>query len=166
MWYQPFMFVVALVWVCSTERDRPAARVILLATLGSYLIVELVTHRIHGSWKLVVPGAIETLTILALYRWAHNRTGLMQALCLVVAWAAHFLCYVDCRLKTDIVYSRYETILGVVAFAQIIAFHDTFAKIGCVAGAWFRSSGTNRAGALRAPSICASVLRDTGHIST
>jgi hypothetical protein len=126
-WYLLFPLAIAFLWITATNRDRPAARVVLIATLGSILIVANVTHHIAGAWKLVIPGGIETLTILCLLRWARNRTGYVQAGCLVVAWFAHLLCYLDVTIATDIVYSRYETILAIVAFAQIAAFHDTIA---------------------------------------
>ena len=57
-WYQPFLLTVALVWFFATGRDRPAARIVLVATVASFLLVELVTHRITGAWKLVVPAAV------------------------------------------------------------------------------------------------------------
>ena len=84
-----------------------------------------ITHQIEGAWKLVIPGALEILTILALLKWARNRTGIMQAGLLVFAWLAHVLCYLDIFLKTDLVYSRYEDILFWVAVGQLATCYDT-----------------------------------------
>lgn len=87
--------------------------------------MDCITNRILGAWKLVIPGALEILTILALLKWARNRTGITQAGLLVIAWLAHVLCYWDCILKTDIVYSRYEAILFWVAVGQLATCYDT-----------------------------------------
>lgn len=100
-------------------------RVVLIASLASEVIVHGITHHIHGSWKLVIPGAVEVLTILAMLQWSRNRTGYIQVCLLTIAWLSHLLCYVDVVLKTDIVYSRYETILMCVAVGQLAACYDT-----------------------------------------
>ena len=161
-WYQPFMVTVALVWLFSTERDRPAARIVLIATVASFLMVELFTRHITGAWKLVFPGAMETLTILALLRWADNRTGLIQVACLAMAWLAHPLCYADVKLHTDMVYSHYRAILGLVAFAQILGFHDTIETSFNRLTAWLGSLGFDRPDAVRAAGVYAFDLRDEG----
>lgn len=125
MWYYAFIVCVFLLWLASTSRDRNALRIVLIASLASEVIVELVTHQIHGAWKLAIPGALETLTILALLHWARNRTGHMQACLLIIAWLAHLLCYLDAVWKTDLVYSRYEIIIQMVAVGQLAACYDT-----------------------------------------
>lgn len=160
-WYQAFTLAVALIWLLATERDRAAARIVLIATVGSSVLVHCVTHYIVGAWKLVFPGALETLTILSLFQWARNRTGYTQVACLVVAWLAHVICYIDIKCGTDLVYSRYETILAAVAVAQLAAFHDTVRHIVGGMVAWAYSLRAYRLGSLRHASECDPVLRDS-----
>jgi len=112
-------------WALSSSKDRNALRIVLIASLASEVIVDEITRQIASAWKLVIPGAVEIATILALLRWARNRTGYWQAGLLIVAWIAHVLCYVDCWLKTDIVYSRYEAILYSVSAGQLVTCYDT-----------------------------------------
>jgi hypothetical protein len=128
--YECWTLAVLVLWAASSSRDRNALRIVLIASLASEVIVEGVTRNIHGAWKLAIPGAVETLTILSLLQWANNRTGLLQIACLFVAWLAHAFCYLDLALKTDIVYSRYETIIALVAIAQILVCYDTLARCG------------------------------------
>jgi hypothetical protein len=125
MWYHAFIVCVFLLWLASTSRDRNALRIVLIASLVSEVVVELVTHQIHGAWKLAIPGALETLTILAMLHWARNRTGYLQASLLIVAWLAHLICYVDIIARTDWIYSRYEIIIQMVAVGQLAACYDT-----------------------------------------
>lgn len=159
-WYVLFPLAVMFLWIVSTERDRMAARIVLIATLAGSLIVPTLSHQVTGAWKLVVPAMGETLTILCLLRWAPNRTGYAQAACLSVAWIAHFLCYVDIRCNTDVVYSRYETILAVVAIAQIAAFYDTIGH--CLRGLVerFASFQSRNFSGVRSASGCNRVLRN------
>ncbi len=124
-WYTYFLAAVLRLWAASTPIVRNALRIVLIASLASEVIVDGITHQISGAWKLVIPGALEILTILALLKWARTRTGITQAYLLVFAWLAHLLCYADIYLKTDIVYSRYEAILFWVAVGQIAACYDT-----------------------------------------
>lgn len=124
-WYSGFLLCVLVLWAFASPRDKNALRIVLIATLFSEVLVDAVTSHFSGAWKLIIPGAVETCTILALLKWAKNRTGIMQAACLVVAWFAHFLCYTDIVFQTDVVYSRYEVILFWVSLAQLAAFHDT-----------------------------------------
>jgi hypothetical protein len=135
-WYEIFLACVLVLWALSTPRDRNALRIVLIASLFSEGVVELVTHQITGAWKLAIPGAVETLTIVALFQWARNRTGYLQISLLSVAWLAHLLCYFDVLFKTDLVYSRYEAIIQTVAVGQLAACHDTvFSFLGrCRAG--------------------------------
>jgi hypothetical protein len=161
-WYQPFLVAVALLWLFATERDRAAARIVLIASLASTFLVHAITVHITGAWKLVIPGAVETLTILCLLKWTRNRTGYTQAACLIVAWLAHFLCYVDLRLNTDVVYSHYETILAAVASAQIAGFHDTLRHNLRRLGAWSRTFQSNHMVHLRPASVHHPILRQPG----
>lgn len=124
-WYYVFLACVLILWLVSTPRDRNALRIVLIASLASEVIVDGITQHIQGAWKLVIPGALEILTILALLKWARNRTGITQAGLLVFAWLAHVLCYLDIALKTDLVYSRYETILFWVSAGQLVTCYDT-----------------------------------------
>lgn len=114
-----------LLWAFSSPRDRNAARIILLATLVSFLITEGITRQIEASWKLMVPATVESLTVMFLLLYARNRTGFLQAGLLCLAWLAHVLCYMDLMLNTDMVYSNYELVLGFVALGQLLGFHDT-----------------------------------------
>lgn len=138
-WYQTFILLVIALRLVAAPRDRNALSIVLVASFVSTLLVNFVTREITAPWKLAIPGAVETLTILAMFHWARNRTGYLQAACLVVAWAAHALCYLDIALKTDLVYSRYESIIQLVAVAQILAFYDTFARCGGAAADWIGS---------------------------
>ena len=153
------MLAVALVWLFSTERDRPAARIVLIATVASFLMVELFTRNITGAWKLVFPGATETLTILALLRWAPGRTGLLQVACLGVAWLLHLLCHVDLKLDTNMVYDHYRALLGLVALGQILAFHDTLTVNLRRVVAWLGSLGLRHSDPVRATGLGHSLLR-------
>jgi hypothetical protein len=157
-WYTWFLLCVLLLWTLSTPRDRNALRIILLSSLASLVTVELLTHQIHGAWKLVVPGAIETLTILSLLQFARNRTGYIQAALLVVAWLAHAGCYLDIALKTDLVYSRYEAVIQLVAIAQILACHETLARCGGLTASWLHSKWNGRGGSFRTARVYHSVL--------
>jgi hypothetical protein len=74
-WYNAFLLAVFLLWAISTPRDRNALRIVLIASLASEVIVDNITHQIHGAWKLIIPGALEIATILALLKWARNPTG-------------------------------------------------------------------------------------------
>ena len=132
--------------VFAAPRDRDALSIVLVASFVSTLLVHFVTHEITGAWKLAVPGAVETLTIIAMLQWARNRTGYLNSGALCIAWLAHVLCYLDIALNTDIVYSRYETILALVAAAQILACYDTLARCwgGTVAGVASFFHGRNR----------------------
>lgn len=124
-WYTAFIAAVLILWAFSTPKDRNALRIVLIASLASEALVDFITRDIQGAWKLVVPGAVEVLTIMALLQWARTRTGTMQATLLLVAWGAHLLCYWDTQMKTDLVYSRYELIIQAVAAGQLAACHDT-----------------------------------------
>lgn len=162
-WYHLFAFAVFLLWLGSTPADRNALRIVLLATIASWLIVDYWTSSITGPWKLVVPGMLETTTIIALLRWSRNRTGWYQVGCVAVAWLAHALCFADLQLGTDMVYSYYETILTVVAAAQLAFFHDTYTHHLRQMGHWWGYIRPNRAGAFHAPSFTPPVSPHPGH---
>jgi hypothetical protein len=139
-WYFVFMSLVLVLWAFASPRDRNALRIVLIASLASEVVVDGITCHINGAAKLAIPGCVEILTIIALLKWANNRTGIMQSGLLVIAWLDHFLCYLDCLLKTDIVYSRYESILLWVSVGQLAAFYDTlffnFRRFWDKAAAW------------------------------
>lgn len=124
-WYHLFLGAIVLLWWGATPRDRNAARIVLIATVTSESLVDFVTRGISGAEKLTVPGAMETITILALLRWAPNRTGYLNCAALSAAWVAHLLCYLDCTTGSRMVYDQYELIIGGVALAQLLAFHET-----------------------------------------
>ena len=161
-WYHWFALLLGALLVASVPRDRNAIRIVMLATLTSWLLVDLGTSRLTGAWKLCVPGAVETLTILALLRWG-GRTGCIQSGPLVVAWLAHVLCFVDLTAGTDIVYSRYEFILGSVSLTQLALFHETYLHHFRRLGHWWSQRGADSDGAVPAPSLSAPVLHRPGN---
>lgn len=129
-WYDGFLALVLLLWWGATARDGRAIRIVALATIASALLTPLVTDRIAGAWKLAIPGAVETLTIIALIQWARTRSGLLQVGALLLAWLAHLLCLLDVLFGSNLVYDRYETVLLLVAALQIAACHDTLKHHG------------------------------------
>lgn len=155
IWYLLFLAAVFLLWLGATDADRSALRIVLLASLASLLLVTFVTRHITGSWKLVVPATVETVTILALLRWASNRTGWKQAACVLTAWFVHVLCFADIQLGTNMVYDRYEDVLGAVALAQLVFFHDTYIHHIRQLGRWWISD--DHPGAVRASGVSAVV---------
>lgn len=124
-WYHCFIAAVFILWAISTPRDKNALRIVLIASLTSEVMVDEITQQIEGAWKMIMPGALEIATILAMLKWARNRTGYLQAGLLVIAWVAHLLCYVDFTLKTDLVYSKYEGIIFWVSVGQLATCYDT-----------------------------------------
>lgn len=124
-WYPLFFALVVLFWAFSSPRDRNALRIVLLATIVSFLITEGFTRHIVWAGKLIVPASVETLTILALLTWARNRTGYMQAGLLGIAWLAHALCFYDLQMNTNLVYDNYSQILFWVGVGQLLACYDS-----------------------------------------
>lgn len=160
-WYHLFLAAVFLLWLGATDADRNALRIVLAATISSLLLVDFVTSQISGAWKLVIPGALETGTVVALIRWTPNRSGYQQTACVMVAWLAHVLCFADIQLRTDIVYSHYEAVLGVVAMAQIAFFHDTYLHHLRRLGRWWGSN--THPGAVPASGFASVVSHHPGH---
>lgn len=159
-WYEWFLFAMVMVWLVATPRDRRAATIVCTATVASALIVWLVTSRIEAPWKLLVPSVVEDLTIACLLTWARNRTGYWQVGCLVFAWLAHRLCYVDVLMGSDLIYSRYETVLALVAVAQLAGFYETLSHIFRELVADGKIFGRAlRRGALRARGLCRPLFR-------
>jgi hypothetical protein len=130
LWYFSFVACVLVLLAFATPRDKNALRIILAASVVSEVLVVVITRQIHAPWKLVIPGAVEVLTIASMFRWSKNRTGHLQIGCLCAAWLAHFVCYIDVCLGTDLIYSHYETFIQVVAAAQIAACYDSMLAIG------------------------------------
>ena len=165
-WYHGFIACAFLLWLGSSPRDRNALRIILLASLASWLVVQLVTHQIHGAWKLVVPGAVEVATIAAILKWSPNRTGYIQSVLLAAAWLAHLLCYVDLKTggQMPFFYDHYETIIQVVAVGQLAACYDT---LHTVAVRMYHAASSLRFGGgwiLRDSTLRASVLHGKGDV--
>lgn len=156
-WYAAFILAVIALRVLAAPADRAALNVLLCASAASTILVHLVTHEIAGAWKLAVPGAVEVLTIMAMIQWG-GKTGVLQSCCLLVAWIDHLLCYLDIVLGTNIVYDRYETILLLVALAQILACHQTLARIGRGCAALGGAIRERRGYSLHATSFYDSVL--------
>lgn len=123
-WYLAYLLALALLWAFSSLRDRTALRVLLIAGVGSHLLMASLRW-MDAPWKLVFPALVETITILALLRFSPNRTAFMQVGLLLIAWTAHALCYYDLATGKDIIYSHYETVLGWVAIGQLLACYDT-----------------------------------------
>lgn len=159
-WYDLFLAAVFLIWLGATDADRSALRIVLVATVTSFIVANYITAPFTGAWKLVVPAALETATVLALLRWAPTRTGWRQVWCVVCAWFAHALCFADLQLGTDVVYSRYEAVLGIVALAQLAFCHDTITHYFLQLGHWWRAIHNPRV--VRASSAASVVLHHPG----
>lgn len=161
-WYDYFILAVILLRWGATPRDKNALSIVLVASFVSTLLVTFVTHQITGAWKLVIPGLMEVLTIAAMLKWSRNRTGYLNSGCLVIAWLAHVLCYVDLWTGADIIYSRYEGVIQAVALAQLACFHDTLLFNARRAYRFASDLGTNRARRVPAGSLCAYDSRPSG----
>lgn len=159
--YHGFFLAVLLLWVFSSPKDKGALRIVLLATIGS-MIATSFTRGIIAPWKLVVPATVEALTILALLKWAKNRTGYLQAGLLVIAWAAHLICYYDLKANTDWVYSRYETVLLFVGIGQLVACYDTLWHNWGALLDWVESIRLNRSRGVSAGGIAPAVSHSSG----
>lgn len=123
-WYLAYLISVTILWVFSSPRDRNSLRIILLAGVGSLLLMASV-RGVVAPWKMVLPATVEILTIAALLKWAKNLTGVIQVGLLVFAWALHALCWVDLVTGSNMVYDRYSSLLGAVAVGQLIGCYDT-----------------------------------------
>ena len=159
-WYQLFFLAVLVLWLFASPRDRMALRIVLGATIAAELLKYGVTIHIAGAWKLAIPATLETATILCLLHWTPNRTGHAQAACLLVAWAAHVGCYVDLVLGTNLVYDRYEMIIGLVAAGQIAFFHDTISHNLRRLVIWLDSLRPRRSGAVSTSGVRSALLPD------
>jgi hypothetical protein len=157
--YHLFLGALVLVLIGSSPTDKPAVRIVLAASLVSWLTVEVVTSRLTGAWKLSVPGAVETLTILCLLRWG-GKNGGYQVGCLIIAWFAHVLCFADLKLGTDMVYSNYESILTGASIAQLLLFHDTYLHHFRRLGQWWSNRGGDSSLAVRGPRLSSPVLNN------
>jgi hypothetical protein len=158
-WYYGFALAVLLLWIFSSPKDKMALRIILLATIGS-MIITTYTRTVNAPWKLIVPATVEMLTIIALLHWARNRTGYTQAGLLVIAWAAHLICYLDLMLGTDLVYSAYERVILLVAVGQVLACHETVRHNWTLLGDYLFRGG--RVGPVRGAGGDASLSHDKG----
>ena len=160
-WYQGFLLCVFLLWLGSTDRDRNSLRIVLIASLASEGIVDFITRQIYAPWKLAIPGAVEVLTILALFQWAKNRTGYLNIGLLCAAWFAHLMCYVDASQqdRTGFFYANYEAIIQAVAIGQLLVCHDTIRHIVGSVVELFRFP-RNRI--IRPASVSADILRSAG----
>lgn len=160
--YILFIVGVVLLRCGATPRDRNALTVVLSATIASWLLVTLITQGITGSWKLAIPATLEILTILALLKWARNRTGWMQAGLLAVAWYVHLLDYIDIQIGTNMIYDNYGRALGMVSALQLAACHDTYLHHFRRFAVWC-SPGSDRP--VRAGGAAASVFHHSHHAS-
>ncbi len=96
-------------------------------------------RQIAGAWKQVIPGATEALTVIALLQWAKGRTATLNVGCICIAWVAHVMCYLDVFWGTDYIYSHYETVIQIVAVAQLFTFHATVTYCGSAVAGWVSS---------------------------
>lgn len=71
-------------------------------------------------WKPMALGAYECCTIGLIYRFAWNTTGQTIACLLVVAWLTHLQLLNDLVLGTNVVFTRYETIIFAISVLQLI----------------------------------------------
>ncbi len=160
-WYSIFILCVIALRLVATPKDRNALSIVLVASFVSTLLVHLVTHQIHAPWKLVVPGMVETFTIIAMLQWSRNLTGLLNSGLLCIAWLDHLFCYLDVWLKTDMVYSRYETIIAIVAVGQLLTFHDTMLNTVGRIYRWFLTGPSGYRG-VPAASVCVELPSSAG----
>jgi len=137
MWYFGFILALVLLRLGSTKRDRNALTIVLVASLVSLALVTFVTHSITAHWKLVIPGAVETLTIWALAALGKDRSSFFQAIMLLVAWGDHLQCYLDLIWNTNVVYDNYSKILEAVAVGQLLGFYDTAFSMCRACQRWF-----------------------------
>jgi hypothetical protein len=140
----PILFLVCLLLLLAfaTKKDRAALWIITISNVVGWLLVIFVTRQIHAPWKLVIPAGGETLTILALIGIGRNRSSLIQASLLLIAWLSHVLCYVDCQTGSNLVYDHYEQILAGVAVCQLLGFHDTASHCFTSARDWLLGYGS------------------------
>ncbi len=136
-WFPLYLIALVFLRIWATSKDSRTLTILLTAGVCSTLLAHLVMPEIHAAWKLAIPGAVETLTIMALVTTApHNRTTLGQVVLLLIAWWCHLQCYADIQLNTDVVYDHYEQILAGVAVGQLLGFHDTVFSIGRSVQRW------------------------------
>ena len=155
-----FLGCLLILLAFSTKQDRAALWIVTISNFVGLLLVVFVTRQIHAPWKLVIPGAGETLTIIALLKWGQGtRSSFFQAVLLLVAWCAHFQCYADLIWNTNVVYDNYELVLGAVAIGQLLVCHDTIRHIVCSVVELFRFP-RNRI--IRPASVSANLLHSAG----
>lgn len=148
---------VLLLWG-ATHRDRAALGVVVGASVVSWLLVTFVTRSILSPWKLVVPGAVETLTIISLLRWSRGRTCWLQIALVSVAWLTHVLDYLDLVLGTNMVYDNYGGILWSVSLLQLLACYDTYLLLLRRFGRWWFDVGNHRAVTVRGAGLASPLL--------
>lgn len=160
-WYETYLLALLVLWLFSSPRDRMALRVVLIAAILSEAMKYGVTVHIARAWKLVVfNGVGEALTLLALLRWAPNRSGYMQGACVAVALVTQLVNYAGIEMGVILTYDRYVTIIKLVAVAQILFFHDTISHNLRQLGHWLDTLRPRRVGALRPASVRSALLPD------
>lgn len=157
-WYTAWTFCVFALWLASTPKDRVSLRIILIASIVSWVLVDFVTRPIPGAWKLVIPGAVEVATIGALMQWGRNRTAYIQVVLLLVAWLAHIVCWIDVIHGTDYIYSNYDILIQAVAVGQLIACYDTLLSAPARTLAYCRQLRGGGFGGIRTASPSCGVL--------
>ena len=130
-WFPFYLLALVGLRCFATSREKTVLSILMVAGGGSTVLANTVMPMIHDSWKLAIPGAVETLTILSIVTMApHSRITFFQVILLLISWCVHLQCYRDCENNTNVVYDNYEKILAAVAVGQLLAFYDTWFNIG------------------------------------
>jgi len=129
-WYQIWFALVVVLWIYARPGDRMALRIVGIAAISSQLLNHGIAVHFPGAWQLLlVNGAGEALTILALLHWTPNLTGKRQGACVAVALATYLFCYQVYEPGTALVSARSLVVIKFVAAAQIVFFHDTITHL-------------------------------------
>jgi hypothetical protein len=124
-WYPFFYTAVIILWLTACKSDLAAARILCMATVGSWILTRAFVVHIAAAEKQAIPTLFDLATLVAFLVWSRNRTGWINAVALAVAVLTHIQCYVDVKMNTNLVYDNYERILAFTALVQLMAFHRT-----------------------------------------
>lgn len=130
-WYLCYMLALFVLLLISSQRDRRALRVLFGAAILSELLKYGMPDYSPRSWETVARelvsfnAPVEALTFLMLLKWAKNRTGHMQEVCVAGALVAHLIAFLAIKMELFIIYPRYLTVIKLIALVQLVAFHDT-----------------------------------------
>ena len=159
-WFPFYLLALVALRCFAPARESKMLSILLVAGICSTVLAHTVMPQIHASWKLAIPGAVETLTIMSLVTMAnHSRQSFFQVILLLIAWWCHLQCFADIQNNTNVVYDNYELVLGAVAIGQLLVCHDTIRHIVCSVVELFRFP-RNRI--IRPASVSADILRSAG----